>query len=85
MAGRSTVTARGVLATASSREEIGIEAMASLQETIVVGITMTARGVVMVESGAKVMAELEQVVPNDKGIALRILNSCNINKGILEK
>ena len=83
-----TVTARGVVMTTSSREVIGVMALTASREEIGVGVTMTARGVVKAETGARVKVkaelELEQGVLRGGGMTPRILNRCNINKSILK-
>ena len=67
------------------REVIGVMAMTSSWEAIGVGVTVTARGVVKTEAGARVKGELEQDVLSGRGVALRILNRCNVNKSILKR
>ena len=80
-----TVTARGVVAKASSKGAICVVAMASTREVIEVGITVTARGVVKAEAGARVKAELGLGVPGDEGVAIIILQNCNNSKVVLKR
>ena len=46
---------------------------------------MTARGVVKAEAVPMVEAELGQGGASGEGVALHILNRCNINKRLLKK
>ena len=80
-----TATARGVVAKASSKGAICAVAMASTREVIEVGITVTARGVVMAEAGARVMVELEPGVPGDEGVVIIILKICNNSIVVLKR
>ena len=80
-----TVTARGVVAKASSKGAICAVAMASTREVIELGITVTARGVVKAEAGARVKAELGPGVPSDEGVVIIILKSCNSSIVVLKR
>ena len=80
----STVTVRSMVVT-SSREVIGVMEMTLSWEAIGAGVTMTARGVVKADTGARVKTELEQGVLRYGGGAPCILNRCNVNKNILKR
>ena len=80
----STVTVRGVVVTLS-RKVINVMALTSWYEAIGVGVTVTARGVMKAEAGARVKAELEQGILSGRGVAPRILTRCNVNKSILKR
>ena len=85
LTGLATGAARGVVVTAST-EEAGLKGVtASTREGIRDGDTVTARGVVKAGAGPIMEAELGQGGPGDEGVALHILNMCNIKKMLLKR
>ena len=58
---------------------------ASTREGIRDGDTVTARGVVKAEAGARVKAELGPGVPGDEGVVIIILKMCNSSRVVLKR